>query len=283
MRYLSIEYMRKGDMYMRRYKQLLPVFLFLALFIIVPLPVQASTGYGPGAAPDVPPFVPSVPSLPRPPRPPGSNNQLTMMNTGNFVISEVEAIVRHAADAGEGFVRIHFTNLPPIHTGHLNSMFNHANREGVVPTLMLCQREGNAVRGRTFLDHIVGTNLRGGVMDFSFQIAGTEVTAMRNRIEPLITNNFVVFQHSHNGGFGRFLNGNPVQLRMAVNIPGLAAMNQNNLHFYAVNANANVFTRFETPHGMDDDGFFHFQIPVGGTVIITDGPLARVRHRRQAN
>jgi hypothetical protein len=53
-------------------------------------------------------------------------------------------------------------------------------------------------------------------------------------------------------------------------------LNTTNLVFYVYDMEANKYNRIEAPeYWVDKNGYVHFRTSVGGSIIISDGPLSK--------
>jgi hypothetical protein len=154
-------------------------------------------------------------------------------------VGEVSAAVLAAIDnaAGDNDVRIHFDTMLP----------------------------GNIVDVRVYINpaEVTGTdniNVSGSTTNQMAQVTG-------NTFETFFANSIAVVALGQQGNFG-------MDVRIAARVD-LSGMNTNRLYFYAYDAAANTYTRIMNPqHRVDANGFLHFTTPLGGSIVISDGPFS---------
>ncbi|MCL2857765.1 MAG: InlB B-repeat-containing protein, partial [Oscillospiraceae bacterium] len=99
-------------------------------------------------------------------------------------------------------------------------------------------------------------------------VTGNDVNRVRNLFERFFSNDLRVVHFDYSGGWGQ-------TVRVAARVD-LAGMDVENLYFYNFDREANTFRLIAEPnYRVDGNGFLHFNTTQGGSVIISEGPLAR--------
>ena len=259
---------------MRKYKiAIMLLSLVCVMFFLAP--IQAATGYGPGAEPNVPPFVPTPPVPPVPPTPP----TVTITTCScQHVIPEAIVAFQQAIALGLQTTDFHIVDMSPIHSQCIRDVFALSEQMSItLGRVVVSTMNGNYVLTRSFVDAQTAYYLNDGEIYFTVLIEGQHVNNITNLVGQLFTNNFVAFRHHHRGAFGRDTNNGLVSIRHAVMLDDLSGLDTNNLMFYtmqySLETGLNVFSFIDTSFAIDGNGFLHFDLPVGGIVIVTDRPL----------
>ena len=99
-------------------------------------------------------------------------------------------------------------------------------------------------------------------------VQGSNVDSVRGTFERWFSNNVRVVHFDHTGAWGQ-------TVRAAARVD-LTGMNANNLYFYNYDRATNMFRLIAAPnYRIDANGYVHFNTDMGGSVIISDGPLVR--------
>jgi len=235
-----------------RFNKMICLTVVISALLVVP--VFAATGYGPGVAPDVPAFVPTQPGT-----------------AEARAVTTARTAIQQAVSRGNGETTITLANTPTLNSATLQEIFDMADRAGVDATVQVDVRHGNSVVSRTIIDAETAAYLY-GVIDFRVNLTGYEIDEIRRFVSTFFDNEFTVIRYNHLGAFGRDSDDRLVRVQTAVNA-STARLNTSNLRFYALNREHTTFALIETPSTVDRNGFVHFNLPVGGIIIMTDRAL----------
>ena len=93
--------------------------------------------------------------------------------------------------------------------------------------------------------------------------------AVQRLFSRYFSNNIRVVAQAYRGDWGQ-------TVRIAAKVD-LTGMDVNNLYFYSYNSATNSYKRIAAPNSrIDRNGYLHFDTTVGGDIIISSGPLARL-------
>jgi len=91
---------------------------------------------------------------------------------------------------------------------------------------------------------------------------------VQNLFDRFFDNRLSVVHFDHSGAWGQ-------TVRAAARVD-LTGKDIDNLHFYSYDRESNSYRRIAQPdYRIDRNGFLHFNKDTGGSIIISNGPLAR--------
>ncbi|MCL2069064.1 MAG: hypothetical protein FWH00_04110, partial [Oscillospiraceae bacterium] len=184
--------------------------------------------------------------------------QAAAMTAANNAIAAARA-------AGSTAATVNLRNPGEIGLAALQAMSNAARGAGMTLRLQADSMTANntAVDVRITLNPALATQN----LNLAASTQNTSATRTANIFKQFFSNNLMTVSLGQQGIFGQTVT---IVAKLA---PGL---NTANLMFYVYDSAANTFRRIQTPnYRIDANGYVHFDIALGGEIVISDAALAR--------
>jgi hypothetical protein len=187
-------------------------------------------------------------------------------------VPATEAQVAAAAAASRpspgGQAVIKLTNVSTIAASAIQSALQRvAAASGVTSAqIQIDAMDGRTIVSRVYIDQATAAALSGTV-NFAVFTQGNDVNRANGTFKRYFDNNIASIALGQKGAYG-------ASIRMAVKVD-LSQLKADSLVFYAYDAATGRYARVTTTYSVDSKDYLHFSTPVGGTIVISDKPLAR--------
>jgi hypothetical protein len=243
-------YKRKGEFKRMRIRKILAVLLALAIAASFSVTAFASSGYGSGGGGGG-----------------GGASSYTPPSADNPVPATATQVAAAAAasTSAAGVAVVRLSTVSTVSASAIQDALTRAAGTGAA-RLQVDALDGRTVVSRVYIDQAAAAALTGTV-NLAVFTRSDAVNRANGTFKRYFDNNIASIGLGQQGAFG-------ANIRMAVKVD-LSQLNTASLVFYAYDAATGKYAPLQTTYSVDANGYLHFSTPVGGTIVISDKPLAR--------
>ena len=177
---------------------------------------------------------------------------------------KIETAVETAIEKGITTANVKVRNVKTVETETLSKVAEAAQEENKQAAVHFDQIKGNKVTVRITVDPAVAGKLEGNLNVYG-SIEKKDIAKADRVFDKYFSNKTEVVYLGQSGSYG-------MNVKIAAKVD-LTDMNIANLRFYVYNAATNTYSKLTTGYYVDANGYLHFTTPVGGSIIISNGPL----------
>lgn len=179
---------------------------------------------------------------------------------------KIEDAVEKAVEANTTTATVKVRNVKTVEIETLKKVSEEAKEENKTATVYFDQIKDNKVTVRVTVNPAAVAKLEGELNVYG-SIEEKDTAKASRVFNKYFENEIEVVYLGQSGSYG-------MNVKVAAKVD-LSGMNTSALRFYVYNSKTNTYSRLTTGYYIDANGYLHFTTPVGGSVIISNGPLTK--------